>query len=218
MTKLVKKNKKSVDVVVFEIDNNLLRSKSGKLGRSMSSSSTINCGSPENAILELQMLIEEHLNKGFVFADGDESLIDYEIFDKAKWHLNDGFPKELGSYQAYVHTGLFIGWLIMGNLTSVEFSDGNESEVKKFLDKQQSSTIFYQNILDGVFDSNDVNETGYQFTKSYFDFQNGQYLDDYENILASDLPTIFHVHDTWENFEKISSVIENRFNDWLVRR
>lgn len=47
--------------------------------------------------------------------------------------------------------------------------------------------------------------------KKYFDFETGKYLEDYEKTLAQDLPSLYYVEDTWENFDKISIVIEKHF-------
>jgi len=59
-----------------------------------------------------------------------------------------------------------------------------------------------------------LNEEGNKFTQFYFDFENGQYINDYENNLANDLPSIFHVQDTWENYEKARKFINIRYNQW----
>lgn len=38
------------------------------------------------------------------------------IYDKAKYHYEGDFPQELPMEQAFVHTGMFLGWVIDNNL------------------------------------------------------------------------------------------------------
>ncbi len=37
------------------------------------------------------------------------------------------------------------------------------------------------------------------------------YLADYEHILGADVPSLYHVADTWENYDKIAPVISHSF-------
>jgi hypothetical protein len=180
----------------------------------MSFSSTSNCGSDENAEIEINKIIEDYQDKGYIISKEEAILTEEETFDKAKWHLNDEFPKELDMYQAYIHTGFYIGWLIKNDLISSEFKKQSESSINIFLNRKITCVKLYEEQLDGIFTSNDVNDIGLKFTKNYFDFSNGQYLDDYEKILAKDLPSLFYVKDTWENFDKIFNTINERYLSW----
>lgn len=40
------------------------------------------------------------------------------------------------------------------------------------------------------------------------------YFADYEATLAHGLPSVYHVEDSWENYHKIASVIDDRFSQW----
>lgn len=212
--KLIKQNKKTTDVVFLEIDFNLIRKKEGKLGKTISFSSTINCGSIDNAKLEFEKLIKEYKSKGFISSNSGNEIIESEVFDKAKWHLEGNFPIKLNSHHAYNHTGFYIGWLILNNLISNEFKAESKQYIREFLDKKMTAVDLYEHQLDGVFTSNEVNELGFRFTKNYFDFEKGRYLEDYEETLAAKLPTLFDVQDTWENFEKICKVLDKRYQEF----
>lgn len=206
-----------MDVVVFEQDGHLLRRKEGKEGESFSFSSTLNCGDAAGVAKEIEKLVTEYQAKGYVLLDESTQLniAEAKVFDKAKWHLNDQFPAELVVYQAYVHTGFYLGWLIKNDLVSDSFRQEHVSAIRRLLNKEITSVKFYEDQLDGVFTSEDLNEKGLRFTEYYFDFQNGQYLKDYESVLVGDLDTFFHVEDTWGNFEKINLVIDQRYREWL---
>src|SRR4051794_15432306 len=43
------------------------------------------------------------------------------VYDKAKYHYDGDFPKGLPRKQAFVHTGMFIGWLIDHGMIADEF-------------------------------------------------------------------------------------------------
>ncbi|OFY63703.1 MAG: hypothetical protein A3H98_05750 [Bacteroidetes bacterium RIFCSPLOWO2_02_FULL_36_8] len=140
--------------------------------------------------------------------------MNFETFDKAKWHLGGDFPAELNPHQAYIHTGFYIGWLVRNSLISDEFKKESKEYIQKFLAKKITAVELYEDQLDGVFNSNDLNDAGFRFTKSYFDFEKGQYLKDYEETLAVNLPTLFNVQNTWENFEKICKFLDKRYKDF----
>lgn len=215
VVKLLRKNKKTTDIIVIEQDSNLLRKKEGKLGKPFSFTSTTNCGNTEKAKIEFENLIRQFQEKGYEIFKGNLEIIDYEVFDKVKWHLNDSFPDELDSYQAYVPTGFYLGWLIKKGLISSEFKQNSQADIKKFMDNEITSVKLYEQQLDGVFSSNELNDVGFKFTSHYFDFEKGQYLKDFENTLASNLTSMFGVKDTWENFLKICKIIDERFEFFL---
>jgi len=133
------------------------------------------------------------------------------IFDKAKYHFTGNFPKELDNYQGYVHTGFYIGWLVWKELISEYFKEEAKEGIQQFADMQMTAVKLYEEYLDGVFSSDELNEEGLKFTKAYFDFENGKYMKDFYVVLASDLPSAYHVLDTWENFGKIAAAIDQRY-------
>jgi hypothetical protein len=66
--------------------------------------------------------------------------------------------------------------------------------------------------LDGKFFDQLLSPEGKAFTKSYYE-TNG-YANDYDRVLGGDLPTLYHVQDTWENFDKLSRVLDERLAAW----
>ena len=41
---------------------------------------------------------------------------------------------------------------------------------------------------------------------------------DYDSTLGGDLPTLYHVADTWDNCERLAPVLSRRFLEWKSRR
>jgi hypothetical protein len=77
---------------------------------------------------------------------------------------------------------------------------------------------FFLDECDGKFTNEDLNNEGNAFAAAYFDFENGEYLLDYERILASEVPTLYHVADTWENYDLLMPVLDRRLNDWRAKK
>lgn len=139
-----------------------------------------------------------------------------DAYDKAEWHYGGKFPDDLDNYQAFVHTGMFLGWIIEHGLYNRDLFDSDLSDmglIESFRKKDKTGAKIYEE-LDGVFDSEYLNDEGNAFTRYYFDFERGKYLEDYEALLVRDLPTMYHVQDTWENYSIISKKIDERYQEW----
>ena len=66
--------------------------------------------------------------------------------------------------------------------------------------------------LDEKFFDQLLTPEGQEFTKSYYE-TNG-YANDYDMVLGGDLPTLYHVANTWENFDKLVPILDDRLAAW----
>lgn len=133
------------------------------------------------------------------------------IYDKAKNHFLGNFPASLPIEQAYVHIGIYLGWIIESGLYSEYFEDEASNQIFRFVRKEISCTILSE-IWDGYLGHELFNQKGNMFT--YYYYGGGLYRRDYDELLAGDLASFYHVDDTWENYEKIKIRIDMRFQDW----
>ena len=173
------------------------------------------CGNMEAAQIKQKELIEEKLKEGFEIADFHETLENtVDVYDKAKWHYGGTFAQGLDQSQGFVHTGMFLGWLIDNDLMSEGFRNDHIEEIKEFKSQKLTGAQIFEQCCDGVLTLEDISERGNHFALQYFDFDTGQYLADYESILAKGLPSQYHVADTWDNYEKLKKVLDKRFTDW----
>jgi hypothetical protein len=131
------------------------------------------------------------------------------VFDKAKWHFEGNFPEDLDERQAFVHTGLFLGWIIDNDLFSEEFAEDFAKEIRRFKARKMTGPKVYS-VADGVFADDMLNKEGRAFTRAYFDFDKGKYLKDYDKLLAAGLPSTYHVQDSWENYDRLRAQIDKR--------
>lgn len=172
------------------------------------------CGDNASAIVRQKQLVDENLKEGFQitkFKETFENTVD--AYDKAKWHFGGDFPEDLDPFQGYVHTGMFLGWLIDNDLVSEEFKVHSE-DIELLKKRKLTGSQIFERCCDGVLMLEDISEIGNRFALPYFDFDTGQYLSDYEKTLAENLPTMYHVADTWDSYLKLKQVLDKKFLEW----
>ena len=135
------------------------------------------------------------------------------VFDKAKFH--DGSVEQLGldEEQSFVHTGLFFAWLINNGLMSDFFVDETGDEIEKLKERKISPSTIYMN-WDGVLLGEMLNDKGFNFALSYFDFDKGTYMADYEKVFNVTGEQVFTVKDTWDNYDRIKPTIDEAYEKW----
>lgn len=134
------------------------------------------------------------------------------FYDHAQQHLLGEFPSFLPMEQAYVHIGMYLGWVIENGLYSDYFEAEASTEIFRFRRKEISCTILSE-IWNGYLAFEYLNNCGNGFTLFYY--TSGLYRHDYEQVLGRDLPTIYHVEDTWPNYEKLKACINGRYAEWI---
>lgn len=131
------------------------------------------------------------------------------VYDKARYHPKGGFT----------HTGMFIGWILENNLYS-EKMPIDKSAALSLKERKITGAQIYDDFLDGVLTSNELNDEGNAFAKSYFDFTKGKYIHDYAKVFNVNLRSndFLNVKDTWNNYEKIKNIIDKRYQEWKERQ
>lgn len=132
-------------------------------------------------------------------------------YDKARAHFMGHFPESLPIEQAYVHIGIYLGWIIENSLYSEYFKEEASSQIFRFTRREISCTILSE-LWEGCLGFELFNRQGNLFTGHYY--ASGLYLDDYQEILAGGLPSPYHVDDTWENYEQMKARINMRILQW----
>ena len=139
---------------------------------------------------------------------------DVTVYDKAKWHFDaKDYPPDLSQDQAYVHTGLFFGWLIETGLLSSELLADFPELATDFASRARTGPELFR-VIDGALVEHDLSEQGNAFARDDFEFSRGRYLSDLDELLGGNLPTMYHIEDTWANYEILRSRLNERFAAW----
>ena len=211
--RLEKINRKTTDFIQIEIEGHFLRVQSGKIEKGQVSNSTKHCGTNEKAIDEFNILKQEFLDKKYIEIKELDDSDDFNgVYDKAKWHIGGDFPKELDHFQAYIHTGYYLTWIIEKEFFKSESDGLIIKAIEKVKKREITGAEFFEKFLDGVLLDQDLTEKGNEFTHYYY--EKGEFLEDYSEKLCEDLPTLYHIEDNWENYNKLKTVFEKRFKKW----
>jgi hypothetical protein len=131
------------------------------------------------------------------------------VYDKAKWHFEGDFPKQLSSYQAFVHIGLFLGWVLDRSLEGELLRQDFRDEVSDYRAGRISATRLLQ-ITDGVLDDQMLSLEASRFAEEYYD---AHYLCDYARLFPNH-ETTYHVPDTVGNARMVSELLDVRYDEW----
>ncbi|WDI43245.1 DUF7832 domain-containing protein [Bremerella sp. P1] len=136
-------------------------------------------------------------------------------YDDASWHYgSDNFPKDLSEEAGGTHIGMFVAWAVLSGLGSSQFEQDFTELVEKLKARQITPGAFFMAACDGKFTSSELNETGQEFTDDYFDMEAGEYIEDYEELLAEDVDSIYEIEDSWANYDLLKPVLDERLADW----
>jgi hypothetical protein len=134
-------------------------------------------------------------------------------YDDASWHSEGDFPEDLPGDAAFTHTGLYLAWAVRAGLASEELQNDFVEELAKLGARLAPPCHLYK-VMDGKLTEEDLSDEGNSFTKFYFDFDVGQYLNDYGHVFGEGHLTMYHVADSWENYEKLKPILDNRLAAW----
>jgi hypothetical protein len=132
--------------------------------------------------------------------------------DRADWHYGGNYPPELPQENAGTHIGMYLAWIILRGLGSKELVLHAADTYNWVRNREVTGRDLLFTKLDEKFFDELLSPEGEAFTRSYYE-TNG-YANDYDRVLGADLPTLYHVQDTWENFDKLAPVLDERLAAW----
>ncbi|KAJ4159844.1 uncharacterized protein LMH87_007783 [Akanthomyces muscarius] len=140
--------------------------------------------------------------------------------DKASWHSGAAdFPADLDPQAGGTHIGFLLTWLINSNLMSDTFDSAAIADVEA---RRKTGREILFDVCDYTLKNEDLSEVGKKFVEDYYNADdrdksgNNWYLDNYERTLADDLPSMYHVEDSWENYDLIEPVIDAAYDHWRL--
>ena len=148
-------------------------------------------------------------------------------YDDASWHYGGDYPKSLPKENAATHIGIFLVWCIHNDLVSEKLLKEAETEIIKIKNREITGTELLLQLCDEKLTEYDLNKVGNAFAKDYYeddtDFANSHssYLDDYADTFFNkaeenglELETIYHIENTFANYDIIKAVMDSRFEKW----
>ena len=118
---------------------------------------------------------------------------------------------------AGTHIGMFLAWAILHGLESDTHRQRSGELLEKVRRREITGRRFFEAACPGKFSEQDLNEEGNAFAGHYYTDtagKRGAYFSDYKRALAAREPSFWHVADTWDNYERIAAVIDQRFEQW----
>ena len=134
-------------------------------------------------------------------------------YDRADWHYGGDYPTDLLPENGGTHIGMFVAWAIIHDLEGDLHREDSATSVEAVRQRRMTGREFLFGECDEKFWEEDLNDQGNAFASWYYASE-GSYMQDYERTLAADLQSVYHVADTWENYDKLASVIDRRFDEW----
>lgn len=139
-------------------------------------------------------------------------------YDDASWHSGGEFPADLPASAGATHTGMFVAWAVLSGLGGPLHAE----DAFQLAARSDTPGAWFLSACDGKFTDEDLTDDGNAFTQAYFDFDEGNYLDDYEAAVGQGTPPgpqgLYYVEDSWDTFDRLAPVLDRRFDEWRAGR
>jgi hypothetical protein len=137
-------------------------------------------------------------------------------YDDASWHYGGNFPKHLPKKADATHIGMFLAWMLLNGFASDELTEDSVEDIAAVRSRLLTGAQFLMRILDEKLTDDDFNDEGNAFANAYYigKDNDSRYVDDYFEIFGVDETSIYGVRDTWENYDKLSTRMNDRFSTW----
>ncbi len=133
-------------------------------------------------------------------------------YDRADWHYGGDYPPDLPPENGGTHIGMFLAWVVNNNLESDLHHEYAESSLNAVKNHEMTGREFLEIECDEKFSDVDLSDEGNAFADYYY--ESNLYITDYEKALAMELPSLYHVENTWDNYDKIAKLIDQKYEQW----
>jgi len=133
-------------------------------------------------------------------------------YDRADWHSDGDYPNDLPAENGGTHIGLFLAWAISRGLEGEFHREESPDDLASVRARRMTGRDFLFRACDGKFWEDDLSEEGNAFANAYY--AAGIYFEDYEEILSADLPTMYHIEDSWAAFDILAPRLDQRYAAW----
>jgi len=147
-------------------------------------------------------------------------------YDRIDWHSGGEFPAGLPDNNGGTHIGMFLAWAFCRGMAGEFHREESAEMIKRLLRREITGLDFLIEACDEKFWDEDLNDQGNAFAadyynKSAFATHHGSYLADYRDVFnryaaehGFEYPTVYHVENSWENFDRLKPMLDQRFDEW----
>ncbi|MBD3238526.1 MAG: hypothetical protein GF332_02715 [Candidatus Moranbacteria bacterium] len=139
------------------------------------------------------------------------------VFETAQNHYNSPrYPADISNEQAFIPTGMYLGWLIERGLVSDYFLNETQNELNLFSQGRITAPKIFKS-WGGILSQAMLKPQAHDFSRVYFSNrlnEPGKYYHDYKKLLGPNLSSIFSIPDTWENYQAVKTMLDQRFKQY----
>ena len=139
-------------------------------------------------------------------------------YDDARWHSGGDFPTDVPEGAGATHAGIYVAWLLLNGMAGEELAEEMQEELQALASRTTTPGQFLLHCSDGKFVDDLIDEEANAFTREYYAPDDALFGDDYVDVLAGELPTLYHVEDSWANYDLFAPVLEKRIAEWRSRQ
>ena len=138
-------------------------------------------------------------------------------YDDASWHYGGDFPAELPRSAGATHIGMFVAWALLHGLASDIHLREFPEPLAQLRERKITPGQFLIDACDEKFTDEDLSDVGNRFAEHCYERESrpGSYFADYAATVGTEASSIYHVPDTWETFDQLAPVIQQRLEEWL---
>jgi hypothetical protein len=141
-------------------------------------------------------------------------------YDKAEWHSGGEYPEDLPPENGGTHMGMFLAWAIHRGLEGELHREDAPDAIEAVRQRRMTGREFLFQQCDGRLTDDDFSDDGNAFARAYYDSEDEEwgYMPDYATLFDGQGATLYHVADSWENFDRLAPIIDRRLAEYRARR
>jgi hypothetical protein len=112
---------------------------------------------------------------------------------------------------------MFLAWAVFNGLENEFHRQYSAEQLARLRRREITGRQFFEAACKERFAEKDLSPEGNAFAQQYYIDETGRrgaYFADYRKVLVRDLPSFWSVADTWANYDKLASVISQRYEGW----
>ena len=131
-------------------------------------------------------------------------------YDDAEYYFLNFETDALPNEAAATHIGMYVAWL----MTHALVSESLEEAIDEIKARQVTGAEIVVDACDCKLLEDDLSEEGNAFTAWYYE---DKYISDYCRVFeisGDSADALCSVEDSWENFDRIAPVLDQRYAEW----